>query len=651
MSKGLSDSEDKDVNFRLITSSVLSSCLLPVGKTFKGDSNFDFNGLFPKAQIGETAFEYRIVTDQDLDWAYEMYPASIKNQKSKVTTNYIYPEEAFRPLKSGFFDTLSFIQKNSTYFLKIIKNNYVSRQLLRDTQVYADFVHALQLPDNLKSVQNQQHILNILKDEFKPSKFGLSRLKNEVQSISKWDIPSFYTTNTSKNLLNFNGNTVIKNFWALSPEEAITKRVNSINLKSIKYQLRIIDLSLATFYKSDDLFNVSNNNNNPVDIPIFTQQIKEEYFNQLDAIFNPSFGTSKIEDLYTLEFGNDVTITTLQPGLYNSVGFLLSLWRYTQTKNVTEEERISIQRHVIFMYSQLVSPLKRYKDLNIDDINVSVFSGLGGLLYCSCYLYLSTNEFEYVKDIKLLVQIICSRVLNTEIEELNFEYLNGISGLLLLFQNLYKNVKLSNIVGGPFKKIIAHLSNIPFNQIINEDDVGIGHGISGKLIGMSVLKLHGVNISNDVEKKCLSKVLNSISRSLEFNSSWCRGTLGILDMLLINNKLNNSLYTSSMTNKFLKKYSYGINRSLECQKNISMCHGLGGIINFITSVNETKHNEIVPENKFFSKLPNLRDTRVIRSSDFHPVSYMLSTTGLVDSILRYKNNMPNMVHLDIPNNV
>lgn len=648
LSRGNNENGDFYSQSKSLFLSVMSTGMLPVSRSLKQDLDFDFNGIFPKKQIGKKVYSFNFVDDSKFDWIYETKPTIYDVKQSNVSSNTILPEEVANSFKLGFKMASEYIEKHSQKFIKIISVKYASRQLLRDTQVYADFILALQTPENLKSINKQEYVLNILKDAFIPSKFGISRLDDEIRSLKKWDIPYYYSFNGSRDLFNANNELVIKNFWSKTQLDIIKERIEKLNKSSISYQLRMIDLSLATYYDNQDLFKPDKNlKKHLIEKQAFINEVPNEYQKLTLGLFNPLPNNSRIENMYDLEFGRTTEITTITDGLYGSAGFILCLWRYSeQTKN--EELSIKLKKHAIYLYSQLMGKYRNIND-NLDNVKISVFSGIGGPLYVCSYLYFSTSEKEYIKDIQLLLKILDLKITSCNTRNLNFQYLNGLSGTLLLLNRLKEknifNVTILKYIEDIFQKI----SQISLSILLKSpDDLGIAHGLSGYLIGIVTLYNNGLQINPVFIKNNINKLVERLMHIRSFDSRWCRGDIGIIESLLILNQLNYKLISHDKIKKILDLNKNNFINSLSDYNNISACHGLAGLINVINDIRRnvinSNYNELL-DNLY---VPDISNLKIISSSDYHPTSFMLSTPGLIDSIFTIDKDLPIIVKLELP---
>ena len=156
--------------------------------------------------------------------------SQVKLKSKNVLYNYISLEEVRKLLHKGFEIAAEHVIKQKELLKKIIleylSTNYIEfRQLLRPTEVYANFVFATYHPEPLMSQKNTDKILMILENNFKPSSFGYLRVEKEIEDIKRGYIPKFYSYYDSKDLYS-NGEIICNNYFCNTVKEKIEGKIN-----------------------------------------------------------------------------------------------------------------------------------------------------------------------------------------------------------------------------------------------------------------------------------------------------------------------------------------------------------------------------------------------------------------------------------------
>mgnify|MGYP004459674039 CR=1 FL=1 len=654
ISKG-SHHPNQEIEKYELQSSVIRTAFIPMSRLAKKDIDVDINALFPIKERSKSMKVYTIADDEKLDWIFQTEYYTLNSEATEILYNgtKIMPDIVSKSLVSGFSKALTLIKNHKKEFLnRITCVPFRSRQLLRDTRVYAEFIDALSMPESLESIHNVDNILGILLDTFKPGKLGYFRVQDEIYQLKKGNIPAYTTDANSCSLKNFSGQTIIAKYWRRTPIDAIIFRINNLTARDIEYQKRVLNMSLAMVYTSDDLFTLTNcewNTDKALNRSEAVQNATSflEY-NMHNFIFKSMHSDHSI---YEINFQKQtMDIVPSLPGIYHIGALVLILDRFSKIDK-------SLKKFYESLYTTEIKTLlsaEIKKRVSIDMFNV--FSGWGGLIYTTAYLYADTHGKNYLDDLNKELSILNNSVLNWDKntkEDASWEYMNGMTGLLLILTRVHSSIKVKHL-SSVISNILSHINPNNVQKLLSStQDNGIAHGKSGYLILCAIKYLNTSGEEKVIWLNIIKKLIMSINESHTFNDSrWCRGSAGIIDAYLIIRSTINDPDIIELINPQITKFIHQSNFLVSNTDNLNLCHGTYGVLNTLFSILNTSYkNFCTPEeyqliNKTF--FAGVDQTRWIKSSNYSPLLYMLGPLGVLDTNLRISKDLPNLVTLELP---
>ena len=317
-------------HFRDLNSSVLKTAMLPI---IDKSSTFDINmsALFTGNKASKTMYGTVLIEDDENDWVFLNVPYSAQTVSNIAILNnkLIKPDLVIKDLISGFRDVSSVMINNKKIFMSVFNNEKYKkmeiRQLLRPTRVYSKFLSAAHNPAALKSIQLFNKIFDILTDNFKAGKFGYLRVEKEVESLKKGYIPSFHVFYNDKNLY-YDNILVCENYYYKSPQESILQKLSALDNDLVDYQVRLIELSVATTYNETDIFMKTTydiDTNEYWDKESLIAEANKYFTNYLKYAIYPNSNEITMETLIIKK--DMVQLGLMNSGLYNDGGTILLL--------------------------------------------------------------------------------------------------------------------------------------------------------------------------------------------------------------------------------------------------------------------------------------------------------------------------------------
>lgn len=587
----LSTNKLKAEGFRESVNSVLNTLFIP----FINDAGaFDVNvsGILSETCKSEKEYyEYGFSESKGITAEKKKVEFFIDNQLKlngeNVLDRYITLEEIRKLLRSGFGMAGEKILKKKELFknsiFEFLNKEFVEfRQLLRPTEVYANFVFATYHPDSLISKRNTDKVLMILQNNFKPSSFGYLRVEKEIEDIEKGYIPKFYAYYNSKNLYS-NGKVVCVDYFCDTVKEKIEGKVDSLDLETVKYQKKLIDLSLLFLMKQKDFGKTNIRPFTPQNINrSYVKRCAYEvirYFEEIEIRYNEhEVSTFLAPHLATKE--NMWRIRESDSNLYEYGAIVLVCAYYGKIYN--EYDKIDFAIRIMDYFNSL-----------LDQKSLSVFNGMGSLLYLNIKMHqilqnipaYRKNTRIYKENYEHFAETILNKIIDSEIKDKDFDFIQGAFSSIYLLCKLFTNIDEDSTTFVKLKKVKEKvLENFDGNTI---NDIGYAHGLTGCAVILSeISRLFPDKKINSIIEELIDKE-NQLIEDLGIHnlpSTWCRGTSGLLlgrDTIYRNICFDNP--ECKELGEKLKRYEYEMSEEKSIQKMLSMdnlcvCHGVYGNI-------------------------------------------------------------------------
>lgn len=643
----LVSAEDTSIKKPNMINNVLNTSILPVNNSevFEG---VDISGMFGNHDYKDQYFQVKNIIDpftsdiriieseEKLKKKSEYNDDICKMDPMRFTNNFI----------CGFIDCGYRIVQNKLKFMEWIEENIsknnVNRVILRDTQLYAEFIEASHNAEYLTSKKKESELFDILTKN-KNKKISMRLTLSEINQMKNCDVPYFYHSITMLDLMNKN-KIVEKSYYEKTVYEKLMKYVKNLNEKDIDFQVSIIEKTFLLV--KDKIFSNDHYdfNKNLSKWDFDNSEIIDYCEKYLDQTLKKNI---YYDDKNNMNFINvkmfpTISIQGMDYELYENLGIILPMIMFEKIKVSRKYDEV-----IKAMYIRAYERLKL--DINIEKASLSVFSGIGSLIYVGSILYNETLNEKYLNNIEYLLQESFTLVEKTN----NIDYIDGLSGYIVCLYNISKKVKIPLI-----KPLICNCSERMYNLIKTEngsiDGNGIAHGVSGILYGLTIA--YKVT-SNKKYKAILENLMLRMNKidSDSLNAGWCRGIPGILVAISEVKKLNNTDSSEKLLIKYSKLLENEVN--LLNVNGLSLCHGLSGnlcVIRKLISNNDLKIKfEDVKkiENMFIEITQKTNEMPIGQTLKFHQHNVeglMLGGSGILYELLAVEEkNLPNILMLEL----
>lgn len=548
-----------------ISASVLNTALIPVVDRSSG-LDINLSGLFNgKQESSELTYNDVVFDRLANNWTVTKTTSSFVPPSliPEIERDYDTSTRGFNSFISGFKYGMNYILTHRDTISRVINSSIsdtVSRQILRPTRVYSKFIDAALLPKYLVSPDKQSELFDILEEQFKPGTYGYLRVEKEITDLSQWNIPIFFTSCSSRNLLTTGGKNVVSNYFSESPLDTINERLTNLDSNMIDYQTRLVEMSLASTIPANTLFNY----------PLHVEK-KSDTSKHLENLDSYLFNTSDDSiDYYDFRISdNRLSIDLTSPDIYYGNGILLrSLCRYYRTRDSNNLH----QANLLFNdFSTKILYLLKSGQTSVD---WGVFSGVWGSAYVAALIFQETQNdslLEYINEI--------SKGYDKFAKVDSMDYLTGTSGIITLLSKLYKYLGDSFILPERYQNDIDVLVNDVISEKFNLKDPSLGHGYTGVLLALNHVKeLPQCDVVVDQAITKLVSLLASSFTDIE-KMGWCDGKAGILCAV---SDLRESKFSHTMSHSkdFIDSLQKSVRNRINFKREINgtLCHGLPGEI-------------------------------------------------------------------------
>lgn len=546
-----------DVKHPNMINNVLNTSILPTNPT-EVFQKLDVSGMFGNFSYKDEYYENKFLINEytsDIQFVQKRLPVL----KKSMVNNSLEKMDPFNYLDNyldGFSKYSSFLFQNKTFLIDFIFKNLdesnINRVVPRDTQLYFEFLEALHNANYLQDTKQENKVLDLL---YKNKSLDQSVINSEVRQLRQGDIPYFYHSVTSKDLNDYEG-MVSKGYIDSKVHVNIINYIETINKKDIDFQQSLIEKSFLLL--KDNIFSskLKNITSGSIDtIEIQRNKILEVCKKYLDNLLNKNlFYIEGYTNLLCTKLFPEVSMGGIDYDLYENFGILLLLAKFDKFSNSDYYRQIVSQIFEVAM--------KRFEiDLKKNSITISVFAGIGSIIYMLSVLYDSYKDDRYFEMLERMLNESIPIIDKTE----NLDYIDGLSGFIVAICNIQKNFYVPSLkkvleVAGERFKILLSKGNL------NIDGIGIAHGVFGLIYAL--LELENV-FPTEYNKQTIVNLVENISDSeimkLQETTTWCRGIVGILPIL------------SRLSKEKLYEFPKGIlDNDFLCSNGSSLCHGIAG---------------------------------------------------------------------------
>ncbi|MBM7580805.1 type 2 lanthipeptide synthetase LanM family protein [Jeotgalibacillus terrae] len=499
----------------------------------------------------------------------------------KINEEVVNAEDYSQEIVEGFETLCKIVINNKSELLSedgIISKfkDDIIRIIIRPTQYYGDFISESSHPDYLTDWLERDKLL----DRLWFTSLDNRTIPLEIKDIINNDIPMFFSTTNSLNLLSSTGEKVL-DFYNKSSYQIVLERIKNLDSISMNEQSNWIKSSL-----------LSNKKEEPYTIKKKSQFSENELTDNNLFINEAEKIGDKLLEQAILGKKNDATwisldtnyygqwhVSSLENGLYNGVGGIALFLTYLS--KITKKD----------VYNDLANKAVE-SILNTPAYSSDFFSAFFGkasdIYVLSNFMSLNGENDRIREVIKSRINLIHENISKND----HYDLLGGSAGIIQVLLNAHEQINSTEALLAA-KKYGEHLLENKTNLsngvgwLDNTSKTclgGLSHGNSG--IAWSLLRLHKMT----GEEKFLETALQALNydRSLynknaenwedlrldsiknqPYSTSWCHGATGIglsrleyLDYLKKDQLLTNEIDQAITTTE-----KYGMGRSH------SLCHG------------------------------------------------------------------------------
>lgn len=553
---------------------ILATAMLP--NTARIDKDLDLSALAGDEQKSKKKY-LSPVNSGTSDYHYEERELIMEGSNNipvfngqKVNyKNYLYCViDGFNKMIDFFYENKARIMSEE-YPMGYFKDKKI-RFITKSTQRYNELLMFLTHPSTCTEMSVRERVLQNI---WAYPHFNKEIILSEYKDMLFNDIPIFYTKTDSKSLFDSYGNEY-QNYFEETGYNKIISRIRNLDESVIDTQKDVLLMHLGLY---DGLKKAEFNRKN------YTYDLKN-----IDTLYEAEKIAKKLIDTAIVDDNNNiswpyvgiteeysmflVTGVDLYEGITGIAVFFLEL--YHQTKK---------QIYFDYYYGciKFCAPeFDKYQN------NISAF-GMKYSVLTPIVLelkLLGNSKFEEVlhKAIEVLSKTTKSDIL--ESNNLNIDWISGISGMLALILDIHENVEC---ISESEREKIESVAKIFYEIIVEkvnagdfQEEVGQAHGYSGIALGLAKY----FNVVDENKQKFIKNTVKNYLRKEkllakldyeDIRDKWCRGLSG-----MIISRIEILKYIKDKEIEMdLKKM---IENFIECQKTLfngdGLCHGNSGTI-------------------------------------------------------------------------
>jgi len=587
-----------------IHNSVLGTALLPHLSFRRGDGKgIDLSGVsstdkempIPILQVEDYGtdnmrFVRKPITSKESD-------QNVPKLNNKVVEASDYTEQ----IVAGFEAICDIVMNNKAELIKeegvlsAFKEDTV-RVIIRPTQFYGDFISESSHPDYLTDWLDREKLL----DRLWFTNLDQRTIPLEIKDIMHNDIPVFFTTTDSVDLVSSTGERV-PNFYEQSSYRNVIGRVEDLSLFTIEEQIGWIKASLLS-NKKEDKYQIKTKeeilSEQSFDRELFIQEAEKIGDLLLEqAIYGEKNDATWIS-LETNYYGQ-WHVSPLDTSLYNGIGGITLFLSYLS--NITQKEA-----YKDLADKSLESIL--YTPAYSSDFFSAYFGKAADIHVLSHYLSLFGKNNRVENVVNNRIDLLSDHIKNNS----HFDLLGGSAGIIQVLLNAHEQFGSTKALQAA-QKYGQHLleHKVQMNNGYGWPDTnsntclgGLSHGTSG--IAWSLLRLYEATKQEEFLEAALQAI--AYDRSLynhnhknwedlregdmkvqEHSAAWCHGATGIgLSRLQYMNSIHDPMIKEEVGRAITAVEEVGMGRS-HC-----LCHGdLGNSELFLSAGLKFKDQKLI----------------------------------------------------------
>lgn len=509
-------------------------------------------------------------------------------------------------------------------------NGILVRCLFRDTNQYASILMHMQHPELLMDMLDREKAIeNMWAYPFPDKKLILS----EAEDMLVNDIPIFFNRTSDPSIIDSN-NVKIEKFYNEKPYDYLVSCIKKLDINEVNKQVSIIKLHFGEFSEYKKKHNKE----------LYTEQASISYLPKLelnllkeargiaDYVMERAYKEDKVSWIIPYNSAKDTwSLIPIKEDLYNGTSGLYLLFYYLYQE--TGEEK----------YNQFSNKLLDECYVGILNNKQFGLSGFPGFFYAFSLIEdYGNNKLKINKLINEYCKLF-EDILEEGIDEnLEIDYVNGITGLINALLRFYKKRKDEKFI-----RLAINFTNELEKRIENISlETGYAHGTLGyALTFFRIGEMTSVKRYMDRAKKLLASE-NYNFRKIYENISWCNGIIGEGMARLELAKSINDNHNNTILKDIMKRVSDSPLLINDC-----ICHGNMGTTEFLLNhyLKSGDENSNILANKIadsviMSKTKN-GQYKLMDIREYPDVSLFTGLGGIAYQLLRLNNpeNVPSVL--------
>lgn len=589
-----------NLDYWIRNDSVLSTGILPIYHWTNDDKGVDLSALMG-GQQKNTIFKTPVVKNygkKDMHVTYDYLDFPPGKNKAMLNNQFLSPSLFETEIITGFKLAHNSFVSQKEDFTSILKSlQYIPcRYLLSDTQKYHLLLQSSFHPSLLKDAPDRELILYYLWNghDFK-SITDRRVVEAEINDLLNADIPYFYFYPKETALYDSMGNRIEK-FFCSRPLDQLEKKVASLSLELIEFQIRLIHFSLNAFGKEVIPNKIIKLRNMIEDSNKYTKSQMLSYAKTIaDKLLTEAIEyQSNISWIRIIMFDKKpgaVKISTSGMYLYDGISGI-NLFFHLLCKISPENQYIQFRNkldNILFNYTD--TTLKNFKMK--ESSNSGILNGEASLIFAYELYYIITHDPIYIRYAEKHVSILMRNAFN----DTKYDLTDGISGAIISLLFLY-NIGNQDV----YQEMAEALSIKLLSESIEMPDgigwtsalctaplTGAAHGNAGIILPLALL--YGATGKSEYylflkkalkyEHNCFDATTGDwkdfrkemdLTNTSNSYASWCHGAGGILFFRLLIRHLQWDNETEKYIREDIQRAAVYLLNHLN-RPELCLCHG------------------------------------------------------------------------------
>jgi len=654
--------------FREIGDSVLGTMLLPA-KFANTKIDWDLSGLSGDGGTkSESIVYFKLINHgtDNLRFKPDFIVSQENSNRVKLEDKKLNAIEYQMDIEEGFKATYEFFMKHKDEFIQRIEEqeclNGTYRQVLRTTHAYGRFLEASIHPKYLGSMESRRALFEGFYDDAITDERFSRRVSMEINDLMDNDIPYFIVEFDSNKLLG-SGVQEEENYFDRTIKELTIQRLNKISPLGLKRQLSYIKMSLMTL--KDEAWQDGQKSTKAIEGGHKVLETEGDYLQgaiEIGEYYLERAIWNKERDACTwvnLTFADDQSFILGHSShtLYEGGGNILFLAQLGKASGLSKFEELA---KAGLAGLEAMNPKEQFE--NEEQYNVSLFSGMGSLIYLYFNLGYLWNDNDLIeKGNEVIKYLDIEKISNTN----TLDIIGGLAGTLIALCNIYEQTQSTEILNS-----IRNLSDEFYKQVLGQmkgSEIlnGYAHGYAG-------LALASAKVGHVLEDEMFlgfsaqlmeeeNKHYNTVTgnwNDLREESQdsdlmyWCHGAPGIgLSRSLMKEymtKENQDIIDSDIERVKEKLFDKGYSKDLDH----SMCHGAFGNIDMMLQIAAKEDDEALKAFAYECGEKALKDAydngfRYGLGDAKEITTFMLGLSGIGYGLLRLSDpRIPSILAID-----